>query len=101
VRYAWPGDVRELRSVLERAILLEPGETLGSDAFAMLLRGRGGVTAADPFALPEGGIHLAELERDLIVQALERSGGNRTRAGALLGLTRDTLRYRLEKFNLA
>ena len=100
VRYAWPGNVREVRNVIERAILLEPGDTLGADAFGMLLRGRDDVAATDPFALPAGGVNLAELERDLIRQALERMGGNRTRAAALLGLSRDTLRYRLEKFDL-
>ncbi len=98
-RYPWPGNVRELRNVIERAILLEPGERLGAEAFAGLLaRPVGG--AADAFRLPKGGVNLAAIERDLIQQALSRMGGNRTRAAALLGLTRDTLRYRLEKFGL-
>jgi DNA-binding NtrC family response regulator len=100
-RYPWPGNVRELRNVIERAVLLAPGEVLDAPLFADLLRpaARGG--APDPFRLPEGGISLEELERDLIRQALERAGGNRTRAAALLGLTRDTLRYRLEKHGIA
>ena len=54
-----------------------------------------------PFQLPEGGVELAELEVELIKQALERAEDNRTRAAKLLGLTRDQLRYRLEKFGLA
>jgi len=98
-RYPWPGNVRELRNVMERAVLLAPGDELGAELFAALLRpARAG--ASDPFRLPDGGLSLEELERDLIRQALERAGGNRTRAAALLGLSRDTLRYRLEKFGL-
>jgi two-component system response regulator AtoC len=100
VRYPWPGNIRELRNVIERAILLEPGETLGPQAFSGLLKASGDTVGSDPFSLPDEGVNLAELERDLISQALDRAGGNRTRAAALLGLTRDTLRYRLEKFDL-
>jgi DNA-binding NtrC family response regulator len=102
LRYPWPGNVRELRNVIERAILLAPGGELRAGAFAGLLRTPEECQqpTSHPFALPEGGIRLAELERDLIRQALDRARGNRTRAAALLGLTRDTLRYRLEKFDL-
>jgi len=100
-RYPWPGNVRELRNVIERAVLLASGATLGSEVFAALLRPPARDAEADPFRLPEGGISLEALERDLIRQALERAGGNRTRAAALLGLTRDTLRYRLEKYGIA
>jgi transcriptional regulator with GAF, ATPase, and Fis domain len=55
---------------------------------------------ADEFDLPAGGVDLEELERSLVVQALERSGGNQTRAGTFLGLNRDQIRYRIEKFGL-
>jgi DNA-binding NtrC family response regulator len=100
--YPWPGNVRELRNLIERAILLGGEDTLEREAFAPLLRAVP-VEAAplgDPFTLPPQGIDLAELEQSLIRQALERTEGNRTRAAALLGLSRDTLRYRLEKFGL-
>ena len=60
----------------------------------------GTVTAGDEFELPAEGVDLEKLERSLVVQALERSGGNQTRAGALLGLNRDQIRYRIEKFGL-
>jgi DNA-binding NtrC family response regulator len=56
--------------------------------------------AGSGYTLPDGGVVLEALERDLIRQALARSDGNRTRAAALLGLTRDTLRYRMEKYGL-
>jgi two-component system response regulator AtoC len=98
--YPWPGNVRELRNVIERSILLQPGDTLGPKAFASLQLPPTEATGDEPFTLPEGGVNLAELEREMIRQALERAGGNRTRAAALLGLTRDTLRYRLDKFDL-
>ena len=99
-RYPWPGNVRELRNVIERAILLSSDEELRLETLRSLIAPDAG-SQADAFALPEGGISLAGLERDLIRQALARASGNRTRAAALLGLTRDTLRYRLEKFGLS
>ena len=99
VRYPWPGNVRELRNVIERAVLLEPSEELPARAFAGLMpASREGATSQ--FTLPEGGIDLQAVERELLAQALERTGGNRTRAAALLGLTRYAFRYRLEKFQL-
>lgn len=52
------------------------------------------------FSLPPGGVVLEDVEKSLIEQALKRTGGNQTRAARLLGLTRDTLRYRLKKFEL-
>ena len=63
----------------------------------------GGLAATrlgDGVALPASGIDLDQLERSLVIQALERSGWNQTRASALLGLNRDQIRYRIEKFKL-
>ena len=54
----------------------------------------------DRFELPAAGVDLEELERSLVVQALKRAGGNQTKAAALLGLNRDQIRYRIEKFGL-
>jgi transcriptional regulator with GAF, ATPase, and Fis domain len=54
----------------------------------------------DAFALPAGGVNLEEVERSLVIQALERCNGNQTHAAKLLGLNRDQIRYRIEKFNL-
>lgn len=100
VRYPWPGNVRELRNVVERAVLLEAGEELGEAVFAGMLGSSGAGEEAQRFVLPEQGVRLSDVERELIEQALERVDGNRTRAAALLGLSRDTLRYRLEKFGI-
>ena len=97
-RYGWPGNVRELRNVIERAMLLSDGDRLDARDFAALTTGN--VAAGDGFELPPGGVDLEQLERNLVVQALRRSGGNQTRAAALLGLNRDQIRYRIEKFRL-
>ncbi len=97
-RYAWPGNVRELRNFCERMVVLFAGRTTAPENLPAELRGQGAARARAGFRLPAGGIRLDELEQDLIRQALERTAGNRTRAARLLGLTRDTLLYRLKKY---
>jgi transcriptional regulator with GAF, ATPase, and Fis domain len=96
--YSWPGNIRELRNAVERAMLLAERDELTPDDFPMT----GGTAAAlsEGVNLPANGIDLEQLERSLVVQALERSGWNQTRAAALLGLNRDQIRYRIEKFKL-
>jgi DNA-binding NtrC family response regulator len=96
--YGWPGNVRELRNVVERAMLLAEGDRLEVKDFGAL-KTRLNV-GDDPFELPAAGVHLDDLERSLVVQALRRAGGNQTKAAALLGLNRDQIRYRIEKFGL-
>jgi transcriptional regulator with PAS, ATPase and Fis domain len=96
--YGWPGNVRELRNVIERAMLLTDGDRLDAADFQALSASRG---AGNEFELPATGVDLEQLERSLVIQALRRSGGNQTRAGALLGLNRDQIRYRIEKFALS
>jgi two-component system, NtrC family, response regulator AtoC len=95
--YGWPGNIRELRNAVERAMLLSEEPYLEAHDFPMLVSG---ARVADGMALPPAGVNLEELERSLVVQALERSGGNQTRAATLLGLNRDQIRYRIEKFGL-
>ncbi len=96
-RYGWPGNVRELRNVVERAMLLTDGDRLEARDFAALSSGASQVGEID---LPASGIDLEQLERSLVIQALRRCAGNQTRAAALLGLNRDQIRYRIEKFGL-
>jgi two-component system response regulator AtoC len=95
--YGWPGNVRELRNVIERAMLLSDGDRLDARDFASMSKT---VSAGNDFELPATGVDLEQLERSLLVQALRRSHGNQTRAGTLLGLNRDQIRYRIEKFGL-
>ena len=96
-RYPWPGNVRELRNVVERAMLLADGDTLALEDFPML---GARPELSEGVQLAAAGMNLENLERDLVAQALERTEWNQTRAAALLGLNRDQIRYRIEKFGL-
>src|SRR4029079_5032023 len=96
--YPWPGNVRELRNAVERAMLLAEGNELTLDHFPVVEK-RGG-ELSESVGLPPNGIDLEQLERSLVVQALQRSGWNQTKAATLLGLNRDQIRYRIEKFHL-
>ncbi|HTK30255.1 MAG TPA: sigma-54 dependent transcriptional regulator [Vicinamibacterales bacterium] len=96
--YAWPGNIRELRNAVERAMLLAEGDELTTEDFPVTHGGAASLSEA--VELPAGGVDLEQLERSLVVQALERCGWNQTRAAALLGLNRDQIRYRIEKFKL-
>jgi transcriptional regulator with GAF, ATPase, and Fis domain len=94
--YDWPGNVRELRNAVERAMLLADGDELTVENFAVGSAG----APADAVELPAAGIDLEQWERSFVQQALERSGWNQTKAATLLGLNRDQIRYRIEKFKL-
>jgi len=96
-RYGWPGNVRELRNVVERAMLLSDGQRLEAKDFVALTTSAG---APDGYELPATGVDVEQLERSLVIQALRRAGGNQTKAALLLGLNRDQIRYRIEKFGL-
>ncbi|HMG34539.1 MAG TPA: sigma-54 dependent transcriptional regulator [Blastocatellia bacterium] len=114
-RYNWPGNVRELRNVIERVMILEdsdiitstylprgiiPGEVASEPAVkqaAASVDARKESSLAGSFRLPPAGVALEDVEMSLVRQALERSGGNQTRAAELLGISRDQLRYRLKK----
>jgi DNA-binding NtrC family response regulator len=95
--YGWQGNIRELRNAVERAMLLGEGKTLTLDDFPLT---GGPRRLTEGISLPADGIDLDQLERSLVVQALERSGWNQTRAAGVLGLNRDQIRYRIEKFKL-
>lgn len=99
IHYPWPGNVRELRNVCERLCILMAGKTieehhLPPEITSSLPAERGEIR------LPEEGLNLEQLEIDLIRQALERTGGNRSRAARLLGISRDTLLYRMQKHSI-
>lgn len=113
--YAWKGNVRELRNTVERIVLLEDDDVLKGSHLDFLQPSRSnrrsviqtpaaGLTEPEaqdgPFKLPPEGVVLDDLNKDLIQQALEVTGGNQVRAAKLLGLTRGTLRYRLDKYDI-
>jgi DNA-binding NtrC family response regulator len=101
LHHSWPGNVRQLESAIERAVLLAEGPviTLG-DLPQEVREGDTGGPAA-PFDLPDAGLSFEGLERSLLQQALRKGGGNVTGAARLLGMSRRTFQYRLQKFGLA
>lgn len=104
-RYHWPGNVRELRNVIERAMILEDGNEITVKYLPRALTGdfrpmdvpHVDSRSVESVHLPAQGISLDEVEMSLVRQALERSGGNQTKAAELLDISRDQLRYRMKK----
>jgi transcriptional regulator with PAS, ATPase and Fis domain len=102
ISYEWPGNVREMRNAIERAMILEESPTLTLPSLPVATtraetRSPSALTLAQVL---ESGISLEENERMLLRSALEKTGGNQTQAAQMLGITRDTLRYRMKKFAL-
>ncbi|HIE65596.1 MAG: sigma-54 dependent transcriptional regulator [Nitrospira sp.] len=110
LRHPWPGNVRELHNFIEQTVFCSQQETIREDQIQFNpvfgnARQEGGSEgnneiSGDQFILPSQGIIMENVERDFIVQSLERSAWNVTKAAKALGFSRDTLRYRMEKFDL-
>jgi len=106
--YPWPGNIRELRNILQRAMVLADGDLLEKAHLEPLLNRTSAAEPADaesPCAargieLPPDGISLDEVERSVIQSALRRTRGNVTAAARLLKVSREKLRYRIRKFGL-
>ncbi|HVF49420.1 MAG TPA: sigma-54 dependent transcriptional regulator [Pyrinomonadaceae bacterium] len=98
--YAWPGNVRQLESAIERAILLCEGDLITVEDLPLEVRQETRPAAESGFRLPAEGVNFEDVERNLIMQAMERTDYNITKAAKLLGLTFRTLQYRLEKFGI-
>jgi len=98
--YGWPGNVRELENVIERASVLKRGDNVTVADLPEKMMGAGGSAEDIILNLPDDGISLEELEKTLIMKALERQKGNQTRAAEYLRITRPTLIYRMEKYGL-
>jgi DNA-binding NtrC family response regulator len=101
--YGWPGNVRELKNFCERMLILFAGRLIEISNLPpeIQLQQQPGDPVNDGFELPDHGICMDELEVSLIKQALCKTAGNRSRAARLLGLTRDTLLYRMKKYAIA
>lgn len=99
--YDWPGNIRELRNAIERAMILTKGEVIGVQDLPLKAKiVRPEPQADGAFFLPEQGISLEEVERTLVLQALERTNNNQTKAARLLHISRDQLRYRMKAYGL-
>ena len=103
VSYAWPGNVRELKNLVERFVVLESEDVIKPKHLPKWIYGESITTNrphAEKFILPDSGISLEDVEKDLIVQALEKANNNRAQAAKLLHISYDTLRYQVKKFGL-
>ena len=100
IDYSWPGNVRQLESAIERAILLAEGDKISLEDLPTEVRQEVGPASEGAFKLPAEGINFEDVERNLITQAMEQTDYNITKAAKLLGLTFRTLQYRLEKFGI-
>jgi PAS domain S-box-containing protein len=116
----WPGNVRELRNVIERGMVLEEADWIQASSLQIARAGKSPLLAPDeaprgsaPLGLPSlprspqlpaqeapFEVSLEETEKNLVKKALDKAAGNQTRAAILLGVTRDTLRYKMKKFNM-
>ncbi|RJQ43019.1 MAG: sigma-54-dependent Fis family transcriptional regulator [Gaiellales bacterium] len=98
--YHWPGNVRELQNTIERSTILCRADVIDADDLPEEVK-----SALEPstagIRLPAEGVEMGAVERELIIQALQRTGGNRTRAAALLGISRHTLLYRIDKYSIS
>jgi DNA-binding NtrC family response regulator len=98
--YSWPGNIRELRNLCERLSILLAGRVIEPENLPLEFITHRSAPALANFTLPERGLQLDSLEADLIYQALSRTKGNRSKSAKLLGLSRDTLLYRMQKHGL-
>lgn len=98
--YHWPGNVRQLESVIERAVLLTEGKWIFPEDLPAEVRNPLIPSGKFEFEIPNEGISLEDLEKKLILKAMEKSGGVITKAARLLGISFRTLQYRLQKFDL-
>ncbi len=101
--YQWPGNVRELKNVIERIVVLENAEMIMPEHLPREILTQTATQESQSgkrFLLPEEGISLDDLEKDLILQALEKARSNKTLAAKLLNISRDSLRYQIKKLGL-
>jgi len=98
--YSWPGNIRELRNLCERMSILLAGKVIELENLPAEIKNAQRPVPDNFVSLPDDGLSLEQVEIELIRQALNKASGNQSRAARLLGLTRDTLLYRMKKYAL-
>jgi len=96
-RHAWPGNVRELRNLMEQSVLMARSSLLDVEDLGL----SHALSDDLPVTLPQDSLDLPQIERAAVLQALDRTDWNVTQAARMLGVSRDTLRYRIEKHGLS
>jgi two-component system NtrC family response regulator len=99
--YKWPGNVRQLENTIERIVLLAKGSEIASDDLPEFLQDPQGPSDVVPNVLPDAGLDLDAIEKELILRTLRKFGGNQSRAASFLRLSRRTLAYRIEKHDIS
>ena len=98
--HSWPGNVRELKNAIERAVLFENSDFLTCDNISLLDNLSTPLKNHNMIQIPNDGLSLIDIEKSLIEQALIKTNHNQTRAAKLLNISRETLKYRMKKFNI-
>jgi DNA-binding NtrC family response regulator len=103
-RYDWPGNIRELKNVIERAVIVSDGPTINTRHLSIDANGKAPVDSPVPPVIPEEGVDLNEIvdrvSTDLISKALAQTGGNRSKAARLLSIPRQVLLYQMKKLGM-
>ncbi|MBC8491817.1 MAG: sigma-54-dependent Fis family transcriptional regulator [Candidatus Marinimicrobia bacterium] len=100
IEHSWPGNVRELKNAIERAVLFEDSDLLTCDNISLLDSLATPSNNRNMIKIPNDGLSLVDIEKSLIEQALIKTNRNQTRAAKLLNISRETLKYRMKKFNI-
>jgi two-component system response regulator HydG len=95
--YGWPGNIRELENAVERAVIMCRGDQIGLGDLPLALREQGAEVPLPPAGI-KAGVSLRDMERQLILKTLEETGGNKSKAARLLGITRRTLLNKLQEY---
>jgi two-component system NtrC family response regulator len=100
-QYPWPGNVRELKNLVDRLVVLAHSDEISLEDLPEDVKKAKSSVANFLFTLPADGIDLEEIEKEIIRQALEKNTWNQTHTAKYLNITRNTLIYRMQKFNLS
>jgi len=100
LKHNWPGNVRELKNTIERAVLFEQGNVLFGRSIVFAEADEQKYSTLNKIEFSDQCISLYDIERKLIIQALQKANYNQTKAAKLLGITRETLKYRQKKYNI-